>query len=313
LGDSHIDLIPPEAAGRSHSLTPQAVRISNSDEVASAGEGKSPSPSLSDAQLSAFWDGIIRYGDDARRMAAQLVSRQNVDDVVHTAAVLFIEWLQKKPTRFPKNDDDFRYKFLHIAHNHAINCVSGSKGPEHPIHSRWGVVPEPALRGHKVGDRELGEVFARNNNGKYDVPAPVELPVEDAADHLHQILHRHLAQLPPRQRQVIHETFFLKRERQEIARRLGISVCTYDNHLQAAYRSFRKKLTQDAEESTDDDRSHSYDVIAMLNERRKVSRLHRDSGKTGKRSMLQGEGSTVQREGSSVQREHDKTSGAGAA
>jgi DNA-directed RNA polymerase specialized sigma24 family protein len=287
--------------------------MSNSAEVATAGEGKSPSSSLSEAQLSAFWAGIISNFDAARRMAAQFVSRQNVDDVVHSAAVFFVESLRKKPVRFPKTDKDFRYQFLAIVHNHAINCVSETNGPEHPIQSHWAKEPEPVVSGRRVADRELGQVFTRNNSGKYDAPAPAAPPAKDDVDQLDQILRRHLADLPRMQRQVIHQTFFEGRKRAEVARRLRISVHTYDNHLQAAFRSLRLLLTQEADVCNEADRSHWYDLIEELHERREVARLRRGSGKTGKRSTSQGERSTPEREGSLSDREDGKTSGADAA
>ena len=86
--------------------------MSNSAEVAIAGEGNSPSPSLSDAQLSAFWAGIVSHLDAARRMAGLFVARESVDDVVNTAAILFVESLEPpKKARFPKTDDEFRRRF----------------------------------------------------------------------------------------------------------------------------------------------------------------------------------------------------------
>jgi hypothetical protein len=49
--------------------------------------------------------------------------------------------------------------------------------------------------------------------------------------------------------------------------RLGISVNTHDNHLQAAFRSLRHLLTQDADAFTDVDRSLWYDLIEELRQR----------------------------------------------
>src|SRR5256885_292762 len=102
--DSHIDLIPPDAAGRFHSVTRQAVRTSTSDEEgATASEAQSTSGSLSEAQLATFWRGIVANLDAARRMAARIVSRQSVEDVVNTAALLFVENAQRSnaPEPFP--------------------------------------------------------------------------------------------------------------------------------------------------------------------------------------------------------------------
>src|SRR5689334_18703010 len=118
--------------------------MSNSTDVATAGAGDYKSSSLSDTQLSAFWAGIVANLKAARAMAAQFVSRHSVDDVVNTAAILFIEWLQRpeEPAPFPATDDDFRRQFLFIVRNHAIDCVRESKKPEPPVHSHWGVAKE---------------------------------------------------------------------------------------------------------------------------------------------------------------------------
>src|SRR5689334_5617423 len=114
--------------------------MSNSAEVAIAGAGHSTSSSLSEAQLSAFWAGILSHTDAARRMAGLFVSRENVDDIVHTATIHFVESLEPpRKARFPKTDDEFRRRFLVIVRNHAINCIHDRNASEHPIHTHWGV------------------------------------------------------------------------------------------------------------------------------------------------------------------------------
>lgn len=282
--------------------------MSNSAEVATAGEGNSPSTSLSDAQYAAFWDGIVSNDDAARAMAAQFVSRQSVDDVVHSAAVLFIESLERpeKPARFPATDDEFRRRFLFIVRNHAIDCVRVSDSPEHPIHSHWAEAPEPIVGGRKLADRELDQVFARNDIGTYDAPAPTEEHAKLDPAQLEEILRCHLADLPPMQRRIMHETFFDGRKRAEIARRVGISVKTYDCHVQAAFRFLRVSLPQDALAFTEVDRSPWYDLIEELYERYESARRCRASGKKGKRSNLEGERSNLEGE-------RGKNFGAGAA
>jgi RNA polymerase sigma factor (sigma-70 family) len=285
--------------------------MSNSAEVATAGAGDSTSSSLTEAQLSAFWAGIVANLDAARSMAAQFVSRQSVDDVVNTAAILFIEWLERpeKLTPFPKTDDDFRREFLFILRNHAIDCVRGvrvSKKPEPLIHSHWGVAKELVVGGRNVADRELDQVFARNDEAKYDAPAPAERRTEADIRELDRILRAHLLDLPPMQREVTHQTFFDGRKRAEVAARLGISVKTYDCHREAAFCSLRHLLTQDALAFTNIDRSPWYDLIEELRERYDATRLRRAAAKKGKRSTPQGERST--HEG-----ERDKNRGASAA
>jgi hypothetical protein len=88
---------------------------------------------------------------------------------------------------------------------------------------------------------------------------------------------------------VILETFFEGRKRDEIAQRVGISANTYDNHLKAALRSVRHLLTQDADMFTDVDRSRWCDLIEELRERYRAARLRHASGKTGERSTSEGD------------------------
>src|SRR5690348_2893350 len=164
--DSPEVLNPPDETGRFHALTRQAIRLSTSDEVAGAGKAPSTPGSLSEAQLATFWRGIVANLDPARRMAARFVSSQSVEDVVNSAAVLFVENAQrsKKPEPFPANEDRFRRKFLKMVRNHALDCVRDSKRPACPAHSHWGIDPEPLVGGHNLANRELDTVFARNDD-----------------------------------------------------------------------------------------------------------------------------------------------------
>jgi RNA polymerase sigma factor (sigma-70 family) len=255
----------------------EAIRMSNSDDVANAGEGDSPTAALSDDRLAAFWAGIVSNQEAARRMALRFVPRHSADDVVNTAAILFVESLQRprKPAPFPETDQDFRRRFLAIVRNHAIDCVRHGDGGDRPVHAHWGDEPEPVVGGRNVADRELDQVFSRNDDGKYDAPAPVELRDKDRADELEQILRCHLTSLPRMQRKVIEESFFDGRKRAEIARRLGISVKTYDNHLQAGFAALRHLLSKDADVFTEVDRSVWYDLIEELRERYEASRVRR--------------------------------------
>lgn len=282
--------------------------MSNFDDVAAAGEGDSPASALSDDQLAAFWAGVLSNQDAARRMARRFVSRNSADDVVNTAAILFVESLQRprKPARFPETDQDFRRRFLAIVRNHAIDCVRHSDGADRPVHAHWGDEPEPVVGGRKVADRELDQVFSRNDDGKYDAPAPVELRDKDRADELDQMLRCHLPTLPRMQRQVIEETFFEGRKRAEVAQRLGISVNTYDNHLQAGFRALRHLLSKDADVFTEVDRSVWYDLIEELRERYEASRVRRVSRQPR-------EISSAERERSNPELDGGKSSRSGAA
>ena len=107
----------------------------------------------------------------------------------------------------------------------------------------------------------------------------------------------HLADLPRMQREVISETFFQGRKRAEVAKRLGISVNTYDNHLQAAFRALRHLVSKDADLFTEADRSVWYDAIEGLRERYEASRIRRVSTQTRDRSNLKGDRSITEGDG----------------
>lgn len=233
--------------------------------------------SLTDAQIAAFWDGILSSRDAARRMALLFVKRQDVDDVVDAAAIQFIESLTRpeKPAPFPKTEDELRSRFLAIVRNYALDCIRDGTGAECPVHSHWGLEQEPAVGGRKVADRALDQVFARNDHGRYDAPAPAEPCDQDVAERRERILRRMVSELPPMQRMVIEETFFEGRKRGEIARRHGIMPKTYDNHYQAALRALRVRLIEEAQASTGDDRLLWYDLIDEMSERLAATRLRR--------------------------------------
>jgi DNA-directed RNA polymerase specialized sigma24 family protein len=241
----------------------------SSPEVAPRGSGDPTPPTLTDAQLAAFWEGILASGDAARRTAGQIVRPQDVEDVVSTASILFIESFQraKRPAPFPKSDDELRARFLAIVHNHALDLVRDTDAGERPVHSHWGVDHEPALRGRKVADRPLDHVFARNDRDKYDAPAQAEARDQDDVGKLEEILRVRIAALTRMQRIVVEETFFEKRKRAEVAQRHNISVKTYDSHLQAAFNIMREELWCDAWNEWDDDRSSWYDRIEQLSDR----------------------------------------------
>lgn len=258
--------------------------MSNSPEVATAGKGTNSSPPLSEEQRAAFWAGILTHRDAARRMATRFVSRQSVDDVVDSAMVRFIEALERRqdPIPFPADDNAFRRQFLAIVRNHAINC-GHTDAAACPVHSNWGMALEPAVGGRRAGDRELDHVFARNDDGKYDAPATVERRPQDDVEALRDILLEHVADLSMMQREVFSRTIFDGRKRAAVAASLGISVKTYDCHLQAAYRFLRISLPQDSLAYPELDRSVWYDIFEELRERRDSRVLHA-SGKKGKPS-----------------------------
>jgi DNA-directed RNA polymerase specialized sigma24 family protein len=251
--------------------------MSNPPDVATAGSEKPPSPVLTDAQVSEFWNGIIANGDAARRMAEHFVPKHDAEDVVHSAAIQFLEALQRpvKPAQFPKSDDEFRRRFLLIIRNHALDCVREPEAPERSDLFNWGVFTEPTVGGRKSPDRPLDHVFARNDTGHYDAAIEDQMRPQDNIDTLFQILWRAVAHLPKMQAAIITETFFEGRKRAEVSRRHGISVKTYDNTLQAAFLSLGYDLRDESEIRGEAERSIWYNRIDKMYSRREAMRKQR--------------------------------------
>lgn len=308
LAHSPVDLIPPEAAGRFPSLTRHGIPMSNSGEAATAGGAQSTSGSLSEDQLATFWAGIVVSLDAARRMARRIVPRQDVDDVVHSAAVLYVEALQRQSSRFPESEGELRAFFLKTVEHHARDCVRQRVVDRRPVHSHWSDAPEPRVNGSTIPDRALDEVFARNDEGKYDAPAPAPRRELDDLDNLYDFFRPLIDKLTPAQREIIDETFFEGRTRAQIVKRRGISESTYDNHLQAAYRSLRTAILEIVESSADFDRPYWYDLVEILNERHAVKQLRRKARGKGKRSTSQHECGLFNGERSTIAPERSKIS-----
>jgi len=128
--DSHEVVNPPAKAGCFSFLTSEAIHRSNADTVASAGEPQPTPNSLTEAQLATFWAGILANMDAARRVASRIVRRQDVDDVVHTGALRFIESLEGPEARpFPATDGVLRALFMDIVRRYAFDCVRDGKRP----------------------------------------------------------------------------------------------------------------------------------------------------------------------------------------
>lgn len=240
----------------------------NSRVVAAAGSENPPTTALTEVQLAAFWAGIVANTDAARRMARKVVPKQDADDVITTAAIMFLESLQGpgKPAKIPADDDEFRRRYLAIVHNHAVDCVRGPSAAESCVHAQWGIDPEPIVGGRKTPDRSLDRVFARNDLDAYDAPAPDEVRAQDDVDELGRILDAHISALTRMQRIVVTETYLDGRKRAEVAARNGISVKTYDNHLQAAFATLRDELWYTAYCQDDVDRSAWADRIEELSD-----------------------------------------------
>jgi len=117
----------------------------------------------------------------------------------------------------------------------------------------------------------------------------------------------------PAQREIIDETVFEGRTRGQIVKRRGISESTYDNHLQAGYRSLWTGMMEVVEISTDFDRPSWYDLVEILNGRHAAKQLGRKARRKGKRSTSQHERSTFKGEASTVPPERGTIAREGAA
>lgn len=267
--------------------------------------------SLSDAQLSTFWARIVTNLDAARRIAARFVSKRSVDDVVHTAAVSFVENAQrsKKPEPFPASEDRFRRKFLKMVRNHAVDCVRERKRPACPIHSHWSIDREVVIPARNVADRELDTVFARNDEGKYDAPAPTVRRAQNDLNGLHYILRSHMDDLSPTEREIIDETYFQELSRDEIATRRGISLNTYDNHRKAACRKLRDSMTAIVDFFPDLDLPDWYDRVEEMSKRHAASQRRRASRKKVKRSSSRGDRSNFEGDCSNFERDQSNPRG----
>jgi RNA polymerase sigma factor (sigma-70 family) len=282
--DSHEDPNPPKAAGPVQAL-------------------------LNEAQLEACWAGIVASLDAAGRIAGRYVSKQSVDDVVHTAAVLFVEDAQRStnPEPFPPNKDRFRRKFLRTVRNHAIDCIRDSTSPACPVHSHWGIDPEPDVRGRHLADRELDTLFARNDRGTYDAPVPTVRRAKDDLDRLHYILRSHMEDLSQTEREIIDEAYFQELSREEIAARRGISLSTYDNHRKAACRKLRDSMMAVVDFCADIDLPDWYDRLGEMNKRHAARQRRRASRKKEKRSNSGGDRSNFEENQSNSRGAREKT------
>lgn len=90
-------------------------------------------------------------------------------------------------------------------------------------------------------------------------------------------------------------------------------MSTYDNHLQAAFRTLRASLKGVVDIARGMEISPWYDLFEELLERRAAARVHRGSGKKGERSTSEGERSTSEGDRSNSEGDGGKTSAAGAA
>jgi len=236
-----------------------------------------------------------------------------VEDVVHTAAVLFVEDAKRStnPEPFPANEDRFRRTFLKMVWNHAIDCIRDSKRPACPVHSHWGIDPEPFVGGHNLANRGLDTVFARNDRGKYDALAPTVRRAKDDFDGLHDILGDHLEEMSQTQREVIDDEFLEGRTGAKIAARRGIRMNSCDTQRRAAFLTRRDSMTTVADLSTVIDLPNGYGRIEEMSKRDAARKRRGAAGKKENRSTFGGDRSSFEGDASNSRGDAHKNERAG--
>jgi DNA-binding CsgD family transcriptional regulator len=142
-------------------------------------------------------------------------------------------------------------------------------------------------------------LFARDDQGKYDEPAPSFSRAKDDLNGLHYILRNHFDGPSQTQREIILATYFEGQSRDEIAARRGISLNTHDSHRKAACSRLRDSMIAVVDFSTDIDLPDWYDRIEEMSRRYA-------SGKKEKRSSSGGDRSNFEDDRSNSRRDRDK-------
>lgn len=94
------------------------------------------------------------------------------------------------------------------------------------------------------------------------------------------------------QYEIVVQTFVEVRKPGVVGARLGMCLCTDDNHLQAACRALRDFLTLDADVSTYWDRAYRYDRVEEMSKRHAARERRRASSMKEKRSSPRGDTSS---------------------
>ena len=145
-------------------------------------------------------------------------------------------------------------------------------------------------RSHNVLNCRLDTVFARNDHGKCDGPAPAVRRAEHDLNGLRDILRHHLEDLLSRtKREIILETSFGEQSRDDIVARRGISLNTYDNHRKAACCRVRDSMMAVVAFSTEIDLPDWYDGIEEMSKRHAARQRRGASRKKEKPSTIEGD------------------------
>jgi len=151
------------------------------------------------------------------------------------------------------------------------------------------------------GDRALDPLFARNDDGKYDAPAPTVRRAKDDFDGLHDILGDHLEEMSQTQREVIDDEFLEGRTGAKIAARRGIRMNSCDTQRRAAFLTRRDSMTTVADLSTVIDLPNGYGRIEEMSKRDAARKRRRATGKKENRSSSRGDRSNFEADRSSFE------------
>ena len=153
-------------------------------------------------------------------------------------------------------------------------------------------------------------MFARNDQGKYDAPAPTVRRAKDDLNGLHDILRSHMEELSQTQREIILDTYFEGQSREEIAARRGITLNTYDNHRKAACAKLRDSMMAVVDFLPDLDLPDWYDRVEEMSKRHAASQRRRASRRKEIRSSSGGDRSSFEDDHSSSRCDAEGNAGA---
>jgi RNA polymerase sigma factor (sigma-70 family) len=200
------------------------------------------------------------------RRALRAARKRGVEDapeILQAAMCHVIESVtrQQEPRPMPASEREFSKEFLHAVRYIAMATVRGNTRYTAPVHTHWGAAPAPVSR-RKVPERLLCQDFedidehegeaAGDDDSIGDEPLPLpkhrgpcwpKIDRDQMQAELERILALVMAQLSGMQREVV-ELQLAGVSRDECARRLGISVKTFDIHWSRARKRMRLLLMQ---------------------------------------------------------------------
>jgi|SRR5581483_163793 len=194
-----------------------------------------PSDPLTPDQQALFDRGYRRCERRALSIARKIAGDANAEDIVHAALVWLVFLVTRKEDRrkMPADEKEFGRRFLGLIHLIGKSTV-WTPDVEPPAHTGWGQPSVPVL-GRKKPERLLTRDMESLDEASIDIVFETEdLRDEDRElGFLRVILLYNACQLGLKQLRVVVE--YVKETPREIAaKKLGISVKTFDNTLARA-------------------------------------------------------------------------------